>query len=80
VRPKSDYNATTSFRQAKTQPRRFQAAKCAKTAIPFGEQRILGIWKHERGVLVLRWRSEARGYPRDFGGEEREDMVTLRMK
>jgi hypothetical protein len=40
----------------------------------------IGIWKLERGVLVLCWRREARGYPQDFGGEGREDVVTLGMK
>jgi hypothetical protein len=40
-------------RQAKTQPRRFLAPKGAKTALQFGEQRIDGIWKYDRGVLVL---------------------------
>jgi hypothetical protein len=59
--PNPDYNSTLPPRQAKTRPRRFLAPKCAKTAIPFGEQRILGIGKYERGVLMLCLRSEAKG-------------------
>jgi integrase len=62
VRFHLDYNPTMPSRQAKTQPRRFLAPKCAKTAIRFGVQRTFGIWKLERGVLVLCWRSEARGF------------------
>jgi hypothetical protein len=37
---------------------------------------IVGIWKYERGRLLLSFRAAKRGYPKRFSDEDRQDLIT----
>jgi hypothetical protein len=45
-----------------------------------GDEPIIGIWKYERGRLVLRSNGADKDFPRRFEDGEQRDVLMLRMK
>jgi hypothetical protein len=41
---------------------------------------VVGIWRYQRGVLILCWNDADKGFPKRFEETEQQDVATLWMR